>query len=78
MFLRIKHRCTEDTLHKLNGEKSSKKSVYSISDNMFRFWYRFVSENASVISKGAAWFKELAEKKDKTVIECCKSDKATK
>ena len=36
------------------GEKSSKKSVYSISDNMFRFWYRFVPENASVISRGAA------------------------
>jgi len=36
------------------GEKNSKKSVYSISDNMFRFWYRFVPENASVISRGAA------------------------
>lgn len=36
------------------GEKSSKKSVYSIDDNMFRFWYRFVPENASMISRGAA------------------------
>lgn len=36
------------------GEKSSKKSIYSISDNMFRFWYRFVPENASVIARGAA------------------------
>ncbi len=36
------------------GEKSLKKSVYSISDNMFRFWYRFVPENASIISRGAA------------------------
>ena len=36
------------------GEKNSKKSIYSISDNMFRFWYRFVPENASVIARGAA------------------------
>lgn len=36
------------------GEKSSKKSVYSIDDNMFRFWYRFVPENSSMISRGAA------------------------
>ncbi len=35
------------------GEKSSKKTIYSIEDNMFRFWYRFVPENASVISRGA-------------------------
>jgi len=35
------------------GEKSSRKSVYSISDNMFRFWYRFVPENSSVIARGA-------------------------
>lgn len=36
------------------GEKSSRKTIYSIEDNMFRFWYRFVPENASVISRGAA------------------------
>ena len=36
------------------GEKASRKSVYSIEDNMFRFWYRFVPENASIISRGAA------------------------
>ena len=36
------------------GEKASKKSVYSIDDNMFRFWYRFVPENASMIARGAA------------------------
>ena len=36
------------------GEKASKKSIYSIDDNMFRFWYRFVPENASLISRGAA------------------------
>ena len=36
------------------GEKASKKSIYSIADNMFRFWYRFVPENASMIARGAA------------------------
>lgn len=36
------------------GEKSSRKTIYSIEDNMFRFWYRFVPENTSVISRGAA------------------------
>ena len=36
------------------GEKASKKSIYSIDDNMFRFWYRFVPENTSMIARGAA------------------------
>lgn len=36
------------------GEKASKKSIYSIDDNMFRFWYRFIPENASMIARGAA------------------------
>lgn len=35
------------------GEKSMRKTIYSIEDNMFRFWYRFVPENTSVISRGA-------------------------
>lgn len=35
------------------GEKSSRKTIYSIEDNMFCFWYRFVPENTSVISRGA-------------------------
>lgn len=35
------------------GEKESRKSVYSINDNMFRFWHRFVLENNSVIARGA-------------------------
>ena len=34
-------------------EKSGKKTVYEITDNMFRFWYRFVSGNASPIHSGA-------------------------
>ena len=36
------------------GEKTSRKSIYSIEDNMFRFWYRFVPNNKSVIMRGAA------------------------
>lgn len=36
------------------GEKASRKSIYSIEDNMFRFWYRFVFENNSIIARGAA------------------------
>lgn len=35
------------------GEKESRKSIYSIEDNMFRFWYRFVFRNNSVIARGA-------------------------
>ncbi len=36
------------------GEDSARKTIYSIEDNMFRFWYRFVPENVSIISRGAA------------------------
>lgn len=36
------------------GEKASRKSIYEIADNMFRFWYRFVPENHSIIARGAA------------------------
>lgn len=35
------------------GEKESKKSIYSIEDNMFNFWYRFVLDNNSIIVRGA-------------------------
>lgn len=42
------------------GEKTTRKTIYSIKDNMFRFWYRFVPKNASIISHGAA---ELAYKR---------------
>ncbi|MCD8014879.1 MAG: ATP-binding protein [Lachnospiraceae bacterium] len=36
------------------GEKVSRKSIYSIGDNMFRFWYRFIPSNSSIIARGAA------------------------
>ncbi len=35
------------------GEKSSRKSIYRIADNMFRFWYRFIPANTSIIMRGA-------------------------
>lgn len=35
------------------GEKTSRKSLYVIDDNLFRFWYRFVPENSSIIGRGA-------------------------
>lgn len=35
------------------GEKASRKSIYSIEDNMFYFWYRFVPDNNSLIVRGA-------------------------
>ena len=35
------------------GEESTRKTIYALEDNMFRFWYRFVPENVSIISRGA-------------------------
>lgn len=35
------------------GDSSTRKTVYTVDDNMFRFWYRFVPENASTIALGA-------------------------
>lgn len=49
------------------GEKASRKSIYAIDDNMFRFWYRFVPENNSIIGRGAI---DLAYRR----IEPCLSD----
>ena len=45
------------------GEKeSSRKTIYSISDFMFRFWYRYVFSNRSLIETGgqdAVWLKRI-------------------
>lgn len=35
------------------GESSLRKTNYALEDNMFRFWYRFVAENTSLIARGA-------------------------
>ena len=34
------------------GETASKRSIYRLEDNMFRFWYRFVFTNVSAITIG--------------------------
>lgn len=34
------------------GKKSSRRSIYVISDYLFRFWYRFIPENMSLIQSG--------------------------
>lgn len=36
------------------SDDSTRKTIYSLEDNMFRFWYRFIPTNNSVISRGAA------------------------
>ncbi|MCL1984465.1 MAG: ATP-binding protein [Methanomassiliicoccaceae archaeon] len=33
-------------------EKSKKKTIYTIEDHMFRFWYRFIPPNYSIIQNG--------------------------
>ena len=36
------------------GEKSSRKTIYRVADNMFRFWYRFIPENYALIMRGGS------------------------
>ncbi len=36
------------------GETTTRKTIYFIADPMFRFWYRFVLPNNSIISRGAS------------------------
>lgn len=33
-------------------EKNTKKTIYQVDDNFFRFWYRFVPQNLSMIQAG--------------------------
>lgn len=46
------------------GEKeTSRKTIYGISDLMFRFWYRYVFANRTLIETGAAdvvWMRKIA------------------
>lgn len=35
------------------GDNAKRKSRYSIADNMFRFWFRFVTDNSQLIALGA-------------------------
>ena len=36
------------------AEKSTRKTIYKIDDNLFRFWYRFVPANIAAINRGFA------------------------
>ena len=36
------------------GEENSKKAIYILEDSMFKFWYRFIPNQISVIQRGAA------------------------
>ena len=36
------------------AEKSTRKTLYKIDDNLFRFWYRFVPANIAAINRGLA------------------------
>lgn len=47
------------------GEDISRKAIYSLSDNMFRFYYRFVIENYSLISRGG---KDIAYRRIKPYL----------
>lgn len=61
----IKTLCELGILHKETpfGEKeSSRKTIYGISDFMFRFWYRYVFTNRTLIETGAqqvVWEKRI-------------------
>lgn len=46
------------------GNSASRKTIYRISDGMFRFWYRFVFPNVSAIEIGAGkrLYKDYVEK----------------
>lgn len=52
----IKTLCELGILHKetpFGEKKSSRKTIYGISDFMFRFWYRYVFANRTLIETGA-------------------------
>lgn len=61
----IKILCELGILHKQTpfGEKeSSRKTIYGISDFMFRFWYRYIFANRTLIETGArqaVWTKKI-------------------
>jgi hypothetical protein len=35
-------------------EETGKRTIYSLDDGMFRFWYRFIPDNMALISRGEA------------------------
>lgn len=34
------------------GESTTRKTIYKIDDNLFRFWYRFIPDNYAAINRG--------------------------
>lgn len=34
------------------GEKSGRRTIYRIADNLFRFWHRFIPQNIAMINRG--------------------------
>ena len=42
------------------GADNSRKAIYVLEDSMFRFWYKFVQDNTSVINRG---FSDMVYKK---------------
>lgn len=42
------------------GTDSSRKTIYTLQDSMFRFWYRFIPDNLAAINRG---FTDLVYKK---------------
>jgi len=40
------------TKEKPTGEKTGTRSLYILNDNMFKFWFRYVQDNLTLISKG--------------------------
>lgn len=36
------------------GAQNARKAIYVLEDSMFRFWYKFVQDNTSVINRGLA------------------------
>lgn len=36
------------------GDTGTRKTIYALVDSMFRFWYRFIPDNAALISRGLA------------------------
>jgi hypothetical protein len=47
--------------------EKSKKGIYTLSDNFFRFWFRFVFPNRSFIEEGQTGY--VVEKKIKPVVD---------
>lgn len=61
----IKTLCELGILHKeipFGEKEASRKTIYGISDFMFRFWYRYVFANRTLIETGAqqaVWLKKI-------------------